>query len=191
MLCSPLNAVPEVPVSRCAPRSAPLVAVALWGALAGGCDPDCSSPARIDGSYDALARSRTDRWQVSGFDPDSGVEEQLAQAELLSQVPLNGPRALTLKYVPGDQSYTLTLDGQRFVAQATPGKDNCNELALDLSGTFEGEAGSVHTFTVEGALLWTGDGLSGSYAYADTFVWGDRSGAVQLPDGELTADLVE
>ena len=172
-------------------RPALLACAALAATLTAGCDPDCSSPGRIDGGYDTLARSTKDTWQVSGFSADGGVDEQLAQAALLAQLPLNGQRSWALKYVPGDDSYTLSIDDQRVVAKATPSDDNCNQLALTAEGNFEGDEGSLHAFSLEADLLWTGDGLSGSFSYADAWTWDGRRGEVRLPDGELVATLAE
>jgi hypothetical protein len=172
-------------------RSALLPCAALAAVFTAGCDPDCSSPGRVDGSYDTVARSTKDTWQISGFSTDGDVDEQLAQAELLSQLPLNGQRAWALKYVPGDDSYTLSIDEQRVIAKATPSDDNCNQLALRADGSFEGEAGSLHEFSLEADLLWTGDGLSGTFSYADAWTWDGRSGEVRLPDGELLATLAD
>lgn len=189
----PTRAPRRSPLLGLSPRAgrSSLCGLAVCGALAAGCDPDCSSPGRIDGDYDVVARTRSDSWQVSGFDAEASVDEQLAQGALLRQVPLNGARAWSLKYVPGDDSYTLSIDEQRFVATAAAGDDNCNALTLRASGSFEGDEGSVHDFSLEGALLWTGDGLSGTYAYADAWTWDGRSGEVRIPDGELQATLVE
>ena len=113
-----------------------------------------------------------------------GYHPLVGQAALLAQLPLNGQRSWALKYVPGDDSYTLSIDDQRVVAKATPSDDNCNQLALTAEGNFEGDEGSLHAFSLEADLLWTGDGLSGSFSYADAWTWDGRSGEVRLPDGE-------
>lgn len=181
MLCSrpPLAAPPL--------RGAARAALALGALALTGCDPDCSSPSRIDGEWSVLAQSTDDAWRISGFGSDEDAAERAAQAQLLSQLMVNGERQWTLKYVPGSDTYNLSIDGQRFEAEAEPAPDHCNQLALQVEGSWEGEAGSAHEFTLKGDLLWTGDRLAGTFSYADAWTWEGRTGEVRLPAGELSA----
>ena len=162
-----------------------LAALSLSGLALAACDPDCSAPGRIDGDWLMAARSADDSWRVSGFTSDDDVEEQIAQAELLAQVIANGEREWTIKYVPGNDAYNLTIGGQRYVATATPSKDNCNDLALSVDGTWEGAQGSVHDFVLRADLVWSGDRLAGPFTYEDAWTWGERSGEIRMPGGEL------
>ncbi len=192
--CRPLPAAPGAAPQRRPPspsvsaRGGVAASCALAFAFAfslAGCDPDCVSPSRIDGEWTVQARSTDDAWRVSGFNSDEDIAERTAQGELLSQVLANGERQWTLKYVPGNDAYNLTIDGQRFVATAKPASDNCNQLALRVEGSWEGDEGSEHDFALDGALLWTGDDFAGTFSYSDAWTWDERSGEVRLPAGEL------
>jgi hypothetical protein len=154
------------------------------------CDPDCTSPTRVDGEWTMFAHATSDTWNVTGFsvdDPDPVVagEENLAQAALLEQVLVNGERSWTFKYVPGSDSYTVTIADQAYEATLSPLADNCNNLLMEMGGSWTGESGSNHSFALTADLLWTGDGLSGTYAYSDEFAYDGHTGQVSIPEGEI------
>jgi hypothetical protein len=60
---------------------------------------------------------------------------------------------------------------------------NCNAFTLTLAqAQWVTRSATTHTFSYEAHLLWTGEGMSGTYTYTDTYTEGDST----EPAGGLT-----
>ena len=155
----------------------------LLSVFAGGCNPDCQDPGRINGEYAVFSNATSEAWTSTSTLTD--LEDQSA---LLGGLFANGDSAWTLQYVPSSSSYAVIIDDQRFVGEPTSSEGSCNLVQLDLGGVYTSAVGSVHTFTWSGELLWSGERLDGTFSYADTWTWEDDSGAVDIPDGQLQGE---
>jgi hypothetical protein len=144
------------------------------------CDPDCADPARLDGL-----------WQVAMGPADGRASLTVAQGDIADERALlwatlaNGTREWEITHVPASGRTTVLVGEQTFRATREQGADNCNELALRFSGTWQGEA--EHSFDWRGDLVWRGDTMAGTFTYRDTWVKDGAAGSVEIPLGELTA----
>jgi hypothetical protein len=164
-------------VLRCSPG------IALAGLLAMGCNPDCDDPGRVNGAYTVFSNAASEDWAATGLPP-----EPPDQAALLGGILANGEGEWALQYTPNAAAYAVEIEGQRFLAEVAEAEEGCNLLVLEMSGVWTSEVGSVHTFTWSGELLWSGERLDGTTTYADTWTWGDLSGTIDIPDGQLRGE---
>lgn len=168
-------------MSAAAPRCS--LGLVLASLFAMGCNPDCDDPGRVNGAYTVFSNAASEDWTASGLPP-----ELPDQAALLGGILANGEGEWALQYTPNAAAYAVEIEGQRFLAEVGESEAGCNLLALEMSGVWTSEVGSVHTFTWSGELLWSDERLDGTYAYADTWAWDDLSGAIDIPDGQLRGE---
>ena len=154
-------------------------------ALLAACDSECDDPTRIDGQWAVFANATSSDWQVTGFTEAERTAGD--QAELLSHVFPNGWSTWDIRYTPGRDRYSVEIDGQSFEATHSADKQSCNRIQLDLAGIYQAPEGSTHEFDMSTELVWTGDVLVGSYAYAGSWALDDKNGDVRIPAGELRA----
>ncbi len=164
--------VPALALSLCA----------LLPALA-GCDSECDDPARIDGQWAVFANATGEDWQVTGFTEDERTAGE--EAALLDNIFMNGASTWDIRYTPGRDRYAIDIDGQSFEAEHAADAESCNRIALTLGGIYTSAGGSTHDFDVDAEIVWTGDAFVGSYAYADTWTFDGRDGAIRIPSGQL------
>jgi hypothetical protein len=156
-------------------------------ALLAACDSECDDPKRIDGQWAVFANATSSDWQVTGF-----TEEERAagdQAALLDNIFPNGWSTWDIRYTPGRDRYAIEIDGQNFEADHTPDATSCNRIQLTMAGLYQAPEGSTHEFDMDAEVVWTGDELVGSFAYADAWTTDEKDGVVRIPAGELRATL--
>jgi hypothetical protein len=90
------------------------------------------------------------------------------------------------KEVMGDPGDALTTTFA-WNGTLTPSEDNCNAFAMTVNGAWVTSQATTHNFNYKADLLWTGEGLSGTYTYSDSYVIGDNpnpSGGITNATGE-------
>ncbi|MFT4976615.1 MAG: hypothetical protein ACI8S6_002520 [Myxococcota bacterium] len=146
-----------------------------------GCDPECDDTSRINGDYIVNSHVSVPSNEVTGDNLDSYPYDGIF---------FNGWSSWELQYVPGRQSFQVTLDGQSYEAAYTQDPDNCNAFTLEMAGTYNTELGTTHAFVWAGDLVYLGVKLQGTFTYSDT--WTDptegTSGSITVPGGELLAN---
>ena len=156
----------------------------LFAALAlAGCNNECDDPTRIEGQWAMFGNATSTDWQVTGF--TEAEREAGDEAKLLNNVFANGWSTWDIRYTPGRDSYAIDIDGQTFEAKHSASEQSCNRIDLELAGIFVSDGGSIHDFAMEVEVVWTGDEMAGSWAYADTWTLDGRNGAINIPAGEL------
>jgi hypothetical protein len=163
-------------------RGAALIALAL----AGGCDPDCADPGRIDGIWSVRGNATNDAAELK-ITQESSQDITINEPELVYGVFANGPSSWDVKYVPANGKYTIIIAEQTFKATHEPDADNCNAFALRFSGDFAADDGAEHQFDWQGNLTWSGDEMGGTFAYDDTWTLDGAAGTITIPKGELIA----
>lgn len=144
------------------------------------CDPDCADPARLDGLWEVALGPADDRAALTVAQGEVHDERALLWAALP-----NGTRGWELTHVPASGRTTVLVEGQTYRATREQGAENCNELALRFSGTWQGEA--EHRFDLRAQLVWRGESMAGTYSYSDTWTQEGAAGTLEIPLGELTA----
>lgn len=148
------------------------------------CDPDCADPARLDGLWAVAMGPADDQAALTVAQGDVPDERALLWESLA-----NGTREWEITHVPASGRTTVLIGDQTFRATREQGADNCNELAVRFSGTWQGEA--EHRFDLRTDLVWRGDTMAGTFTYSDSWALGGAAGTVEIPLGELTARRVQ
>ena len=147
------------------------------------CAPDCAEPARLDGVWTVALGPADDQAALTvaqGTVPD--------ERTLLWEALANGTREWELTHVPASGRTTVLVGDQTYRATREQGADNCNEMALRFSGTWQGEA--EHRFDLRTDVVWRGDSMAGTFTYSDTWSLEGAAGTLEIPAGELTARRV-
>lgn len=173
------------------------------------CDADCDDPARINGTYAAfhtlLNVQGTPAEGDSGGDTAEADAKAAATAEgyddLSYSLFANGWSRWALTWAPATGSLNISMtdarermgdpgvvDGQTFSwsGALTESADNCNAFDLALQGQFTTSSGTIHNFQYTSALSWQGEGMAGTFTYADGYTATDGSaGAIDGATGEV------
>ena len=142
-------------------RSFLLVFALMAAPLAGGCDPDCDNPSRLDGRHSV--------W--------SNVVEHTPAADAIpGEYPVgdifyNGHSEWRLRYVQNQRAFDLELDEQAYQAVFEQDDNNCNAFQLSFEGVYVSPGGTQHTFTWDGDLVYFGSHMGGTFEYASD--WSD------------------
>lgn len=146
------------------------------------CGDRCEDISRIDGAYAVLHEA----------EPSAATGSGVA-AYPWDDVFVGGWSEWDLRYVPGNQTFDLDLDGQAFRAAYVADTQDCEAFTLSFEGTYVGEGGSLHDFAWVGALEVAGSHLQGTASWSD--VWEDpgaaSSGDIELASMTITANLRE
>lgn len=175
------------------------------------CDADCDDPARINGDYAALHTLLNVSGTATGGD-DSGDDTAEATAkseaivagydEVSYALFANGWShwALTRVTATGEVNVSMSdarermgdpgvVDGQTFswTGSLNEAADNCNAFDLTMQGQFTTSSGTIHNFQYTSALTWQGDGLAGTFTYADAYTHSDGTagGSIDGATGEV------
>lgn len=151
-------------------------------ALLTGCDADCENSSRISGDY-AM-------WHTVlnvGEEGAAEVDDTYPSYEMF----INGWSRWDLTWLAGSSTMNVEIrdvaeragtEQAAGVAQTYNGtlgaaKENCNLFEMGASGEFTAAGGTIHTFTYTSAVVFQGDGFSGSFTYEDSYSGFDSAGA--------------
>lgn len=176
-------------------------------ALFAGCDADCDNLGRVDGTY-AVFHDVLNVGEANAAEGDGAGKAEGGKAvtdnydEVSYSTLINGWSRWNLKWSPGTGKVTILAsdamermgdpgqnDGQSFTwtGSMSQREGNCNIFDLSVAGLWSTSLETHHTFTYESELVWTSEGLGGTYTYSDTFTEGDNldpAGGITKAQGE-------
>ena len=153
----------------------------VLAAAAAGCDADCRNNKRMDGTYAVWATVTSGAEEITG---DNVEEYPFDEIGLI-----NGWSTWQMTFVPSNSSFQMEIDGQPFTGAVTTSADNCNAFNLVFSGAYDTDAGTTHTLSWTGDLVYMGDHLGGTWSYQDSWVGAGISGTLTVPRGEFNGNV--
>ncbi|MDP6932219.1 MAG: hypothetical protein QGG40_04845 [Myxococcota bacterium] len=146
-----------------------------------GCDPDCETPARINGEYAVLSTISAVSASTTGTDYP------------FDAVFFNGWSEWELKYIPSQKGFQIYIDDQPFSASFEQSAENCNNFTMSIEGDYTSSEGNIHSFGWDANLTYFGTHLGGIFTYSDTWSSSDGSATGTLSElqGEYSANLTD
>jgi hypothetical protein len=143
-----------------------------------GCESECQSDTRMNGSYSASSFVSSPTEEITG--------ENIADYPW-PRMFFNGFSLWTLEHVGGQQTVKLTIDEQPFTADFAREPENCTDFLLSFAGTYLTDEGSTHSFVWSGEMYYQGPHIGGTWSYQDT--WNNNaeglSGTIDIPEGNV------
>ncbi len=177
-----------------------ILPVSLVAILATGCDSDCADASRANGTY-AMWHSVTNVGQGGTATVSENYPSYLVFVNGWSKWKIkasttSGSLNTDITDVADTQGDYNEADPitQPFSGSVTASDDNCNAFAVHFEGDFDTTASTTHTFVYDADLVFSGEHVSGTFTYTDTFTGTDGdgntiSGALDKASGEVSGTL--
>ena len=159
----------------------------------GACNSECGDPTRVNGTWAVFH-------QVVNIpvDDEASVDAGYPSYEMFvngwSRWDLTWSAAgnVTLAITDAAEAQGTYGEGgkQSFLGTMNAAEGNCNTMQLAFAGDFVTASATTHAFDYLADLTFTGDQLSGTFAYTDTWTaTGEDGGGLAGANGQMRAAL--
>ncbi len=159
----------------------------------GACNSECGDPTRVNGAW-AVFHQVTNLGENGEASVDVGYPSYEVFVNGWSRWDLTWSAAENVTLAVTDASERQGTYGesgkQTYLGTMKSTEDNCNTMQLAFTGEFVTSSATTHAFDYTADLTFTGEELTGTFAYTDTWTAsGEDGGGLAGANGQVRAVL--